>query len=200
MFKRSFNPLILTFIILLLVGLLLTGCTKSQTVASAENPPASSEGTTPNQPTTTPPTSSQSTPHSLKMTLYFPNSDATGLVATERTVTLNDDEVIKAMFKELLSPPSGLEKPLPQGTKLLSASVSTDGVATIDLSKEFQQNFRGGSAGEQMTIYSIVNTLTTLSNVHSVQFLLNGKKLDGILGNLATDTPLKPNNSLNVKE
>jgi Spore germination protein len=201
MFKHSFKTLVLTLVALLLTGLFLTGCTKTQAVTPSGTTPASSEGSTPTQPATTTPTPapSQSTPRSIKLTLYFPNSDATGLVATDRTVTLNDDEVIKAMFKELATPPSGLEKPLPEGTNLLSASISSDGVATINLSKEFQKNFKGGSAGEEMTIYSIVNTLTTLSNIHSVQFLLEGKKSDGILGNLATDTPLKPKNSLNVK-
>lgn len=196
MFRRSFNTLILALVALLLAGLFLTGCSKTQAVTPSNNTPAP-ESTAPTQPATTTPT--PSAPHSVKLTLYFPNSDATGLVATDRTITLKDDEVIKAMFKELASPPSGLEKPLPQGTNLISASVSSDGVATINLSKEFQKNFSGGSASEQMTIYSIVNTLTTLSNIHSVQFLLEGKKLDGILGNLATDTPLKPNNSLNIK-
>lgn len=196
MFRRSFNTLVFTFVALLFAGLFLTGCTKTQAVTPSNNTPAP-ESTAPTQPAATTPT--QPAPNSVKLTLYFPNSDATGLVATDRTVTLNDDEVIKAMFNELATPPSGLEKPLPQGTNLLSASVNSDGVATINLSKEFQKNFSGGSASEQMTIYSIVNTLTTLSNVHSVQFLLEGKKLDGILGNLATDTPLKPNESLNVK-
>lgn len=202
MFKRSFNALALNLLVLLIIGVFLTGCSKAQTVTTAKDTPASSQNTTPSQPAVaaSASTPSESTPQSIKLTLYFPNSDATGLVATDRTVTINNGEIIKAMFRELATPPSGLEKVLPQGTTLLGASVSTDGVATINLSKEFQKNFKGGSAGEQMTIYGIVNSLTTLSNVHSVQFLLEGKKLDGILGNLATDTPLKPNSSLNVKK
>ncbi|MCO5385636.1 MAG: GerMN domain-containing protein [Desulfosporosinus sp.] len=92
-----------------------------------------------------------------------------------------------------------MEKPLPSGTTLLEATVSTDGIATINLSKEFQKNFGGGSSGEQMTMYSIVNTLTTLSNVHSVQFLLDGVKHDGILGHLDTRDPIKRNESLIIK-
>lgn len=199
MFKQSYNSFVLTLLSLLLVGIFLTGCTAAQSVTPARNTSPSSETTTPTQSASAASAPSQITPHSINLTLYFPNSEATGLVATNRTVTLSDDEVIKAMFKELATPPSGFEQPLPQGTRLLSASVSSDGVATINLSKEFQKNFKGGSTGEQMTIYSIVNTLTTLSNIHSVQFLLEGKKLDGILGDLATDIPLKPNRSLNVK-
>ena len=139
----------------------------------------------------------ETTPHSVKLTLYYPNSDGSGLVSTDRSIVVADQEVIKAMFTELATPPTGLEKPLPKGTVLKSASVK-DGVATIDLSSEFKKNFAGGSAGEEMTIYSIVNTLTTLSNIQSVQFLLDGEKQDGILGQLDTSAPIKPKDNLNV--
>jgi len=174
----------------------LTGCNSAKTQAVK-----SSDNTTTPAPATTPPAVSNlpdTTPHSIKLTLYFPNSNASGLIPTDRTVVVTDQEVIKAMFTELATPPTGMEKPLPKGTILNSASVK-DGVATIDLSSEFKKNFGGGSAGEQMTIYSIVNTLTTLTNVQSVQFLLDGKKLDGILGELDTSTPLKRNDSLILK-
>jgi spore germination protein GerM len=195
MSRHTLKTLVLAMVCLLLAGSLLTGCntTKTQAVKSSDN-------TTTPAPETTPPSNSpNTTPHSVKLTLYFPNSNASGLIPTDRNVIVSDQEVINAMFIELATPPSGLVKPLPQGTTLKSTSVK-DGVATIDLSTEFQKNFGGGSAGELMTMYSIVNTLTTLPNVHSVQFLLNGKKLDGILGHLDTSTPLKRNDNLIVKE
>lgn len=198
MSSRTLKTLVLAIVSVLLAGTLLTGCgfTKTQAVKPADN------NTTPNTAEAqTPPTGNEhpdTTPHSIKLTLYFPNPDASGLISTERTVEITDEDVIKAMFAELATPPSGMQKPLPNGTMLKGASVK-DGIATIDLSPEFKKNFGGGSAGEEMTIYSIVNTLTTLSNVDSVQFLLDGKKLDGILGNLDTSVPLKRNESLILK-
>ena len=195
MSRRTFKTLVLAIVSLLLVGTFLINYNSSKT----QSPKPSDITTNPDPSATpTPPTVSDlpdTTPHSVKLTLYFPNSDASGLISTNRTVIVSDQEVIKAMFIELSTPPSGMQKPLPKGTTLKSASVK-DGVATIDLSPEFQKNFGGGSAGEQMTMYSIVNTLTTLPNVHSVQFLLDGKKLDGILGNLDTSLPLTRNDSL----
>ncbi|KUO72995.1 MAG: spore gernimation protein [Desulfosporosinus sp. BRH_c37] len=195
MSRHMFKTLLFTIVTILLAGIVLAGCnlTKS-TVKSTNDTTTKAPETTPAPPA--PVTPSSSTQQSLKLTLYFPNADASGLVATERTVVVKDQEVIKTMFIELANPPSGLEKPLPPGTTLLDATVSTDGIATIDLSTDFQKNFGGGSAAEQMTMYSIVNTLTTLPNVHSVQFLLNGKKHDGILGHLDTSSPLKSNKSL----
>jgi len=196
MYKLTYKTLVLAIVSLLLAGAFLTGCNspKTQAVKSSDN-------NTTTAPSPTPPATNDlpaTTPHSIELTLYFPNSDASGLIPTKRTVVVADQEVIKAMFAELATPPSGMEKPLPKGTTLKGASVK-DGVATIDLSPEFQKNFGGGSAGEEMTMYSIVNTLTTLPNVNSVQFLLDGKKLDGILGNLDTSTPLKRNDSLVLK-
>ncbi|HUS88928.1 MAG TPA: GerMN domain-containing protein [Desulfosporosinus sp.] len=199
MFRHTFKTLFLTIVTMLLVGIFMTGCTstKTTTVKSLGDTTTKAPETAPTP--SAPVTPSDSTQQSVKLTLYFPNADASGLIATDRTVVVKDQEVIKTMFTELATPPTGLEKPLPQGTALLGATVSADGVATIDLSTDFQKNFGGGSAGEQMTMYSIVNTLTTLSNVHSVQFLLDGKKHDGILGHLDTSSPLKRNESLIIK-
>lgn len=193
--RRSLKAFVLAFISLLLSGIFLTGCNSAK-------PQAANSSISTTTPQTTPAPSSESNsntiPHSVTLTLYFPNSNATGLIPTKRTVVLNDQQVIKAIFKELATPPDGLKQPLPTGTTLLSASVM-DGVATIDLSPEFKKNFNGGSAGELMTIYSIVNSLTSLSNIQSVQFLLDGKKEDGILGNLDTSVPVERDNSLIVK-
>jgi len=190
--------LILTLVSVLLICTFLTGCNSAKTTTAK-----ASDTTTAPVTATTPPSPPVSnlpdnTPHSVKVTLYFPNADASGLIPTDRTVVVADQEIIKAMFSELASPPPGIQNPLPKGTTLLSASVKDD-VATIDLSTEFRKNFGGGSTGEQMTMYSIVDTLTTLPDVHSVQFLLDGKKLDGILGNLDTSTPLKRDDSLIIK-
>ena len=195
MSRHSLKTLLISIATLLLVGIFLSGCTspKTTTVKPSDTTTKAPE-TVPTPPVQSNP--SDSTQQSVKLTLYFPNADASGLIATDRTVIVNNQEMIKAMFIELATPPSGLEKPLPSGTTLLGATVSADGVATIDLSNVFKKNFGGGSTGEQMTMYSIVNSLTTLTNVKSVQFLLDGKKLDGILGNLDTSVPLKRNESL----
>jgi spore germination protein GerM len=136
---------------------------------------------------------------SIKVTLYFPTSDATGLAPVERTITVANQEVIQALFTELNNPPSGLVKPLPDGTQLLDAKVN-NGVATLSLSKSFKENFEGGATGEQMILYSIVNTLTAQADIQSVVFLLEGEKTVAILGELDTTAPIKRNESLVLKQ
>jgi len=110
----------------------------------------------------------------------------------ERTVDIPDQATIKATFAELAKPPAGTANPLPSGTRLLDAKVE-NGIATVNLSREFQKNFGGGSAGEQMTLYSIVNSLTTLPNITGVQFLLEGEKQEAILGHADTTVPIMRN-------
>ena len=78
---------------------------------------------------------------------------------------------------------------------MLSLTV-VNGVANVDFSKEFQTRHRGGSAGEIMTIYSVVNTLTELPGVEKVQFLLEGDKLESILGHMDTTVPIEPDSNL----
>ncbi|KJR49426.1 Spore germination protein [Desulfosporosinus sp. I2] len=198
MYKQPLKSSLILIVCLLLAIAFFMGFHSTQTQSDKPSD-ISTTPTAPITPTSPATTPSQPTPQSVNLTLYYPNSQATGLIAAKRTVEVTDQEIINAMFRELAVPPVGLEKLLPPGTKLLSASVNTDGMATINLSQEFQKNFGGGSAEEQLTLYSIVNTLTTLPNVHSVQFLLEGQMHPGILGHIDTSEPLKRNERLILK-
>ncbi|KLU65900.1 sporulation and spore germination [Desulfosporosinus acididurans] len=184
-------------IALLLIVTVLAGCNsaKTQQTQSSSDNQTTTTPLTPSSPSTSEPESSATQAETVKLTLYFPNADGSALVPAQRTVEVSNQEIIKAMFKELSSPPSGLEPPLPKGTILRSAVVK-DGVATLSLSSQFRTNFGGGSDAELMTIYSIVDSITNLPGVQSVQFLLEGQKQDAILGSLDTSVPLKSNPSL----
>ena len=48
----------------------------------------------------------------------------------------------------------------------------------MNFSQEFVSKHSGGSAGEYMTVYSIVNSLTELEHIQKVQFLVDGNKLE----------------------
>lgn len=185
----------LIFSIVLSTVLIIAGCGKTTTSVNS-SPTNSTPSTSGEAPATTPSgTGASTTDHLVKLTLYFPTPDADGLASVERSINIQDQAVIKAIFQELQNPPTGLDKVIPQGTKLLDASVK-DGVATLNLSKEFQKNFSGGSTGEQMILYSIIDSITTLPNVQAVQFLLEGKTEEAILGHLDTTKPLKRNEKI----
>lgn len=199
MFIQKRKALLSLAAFLVISTVILSGCS---TGASPAPGPGSTDtsGNTSQPAPAAPPSSGATIPpvqseHPVKLTLYFPNKDATGVVPVERVVNIPDQAVIKAMFQELANPPDGIYSPLPKGTKLLGATVK-DGIATVDLSKEFQTNHPGGTAGEAMTLYGIVNTLTTLPNVKGVQFLLEGEKQVAILGHAETSNPIMRNEGM----
>ena len=68
-----------------------------------------------------------------------------------------------------------LKKAIPEGTKLKSASLQ-GGILYIDFSKEFIENHEGGEVEESNTIYSIVNTVTELTEVNAVKILVEGEE------------------------
>ena len=70
-----------------------------------------------------------------------------------------------------------LEKTMPEGTKLLGATLEGD-TLNLNFSREFLN--REGKEAEEKTIESIVNTLTELTEVNSIKVLINGEEKDNL--------------------
>jgi spore germination protein GerM len=67
----------------------------------------------------------------------------------------------------------------------------------VDLSREAVTAHSGGSLDELLTIYTIVNTLTSnLPAVTSVQVLVDGKEIDTLAGHVDLRRPLAKNLAL----
>lgn len=112
--------------------------------------------------------------------LYFADKNAEDLVAETRSVTINPKESLEyAVVSELIKGPEKdeLYPTIPEGTKILSVETK-EGTCFVNLSQEFKSKHPGGSAGETMTIYSIVNSLTELDTIDKVQFLIEGQKVE----------------------
>lgn len=111
-----------------------------------------------------------------ELTLYYTDAQRRYLIGHTVSVNLADeDDVLSYLVEQLLEPPEGLGlvSPLPAGTRLLSCRVS-DGLCTIDLSQEFEQNAFSQSFAQRTTLLSLVNTLTQLEEVERVEFYLEG--------------------------
>ncbi len=111
--------------------------------------------------------------------LYFSDAQAEKLVPEDRRVTVVENNLEKTVVLELIKGPEDSEhlRTVPAETKVLSVETQ-EGICFVNLSGEFVTKHSGGTAAEQMTVYSIVNSLTELPNVEQVQFLVDGKKLD----------------------
>ena len=105
------------------------------------------------------------------LTVYYQNGDF--LKAEERTGV---EPTPKNAIKELLKGPSeqGNQYFIPRTVKLLSFDIEK-GKAIVNFSKEILDRTKGGATEEELTIYSITNTLTEFDDVKSVEIQIEGK-------------------------
>ena len=86
----------------------------------------------------------------------------------------------------LLTTPSS---PLPMGTRLLGIRVA-DGLATVDFSREFVDNFSGGDSAEMRAVNSILRTMGQFPTVSWVQLQVEGHPVESLGGLLVLSDPL----------
>ncbi|WP_066636678.1 GerMN domain-containing protein [Desulfolucanica intricata] len=174
--KRSM--LVLVCLALVIPVLLLAGCGKEETKKTPEK--------------NLPEISAEPRENKVKVTLYFADDQAQYLIPEDREVVKGNETIEEVVVNELIKGPSDPKhgRTIPEGTKLDSINIAGE-VAYVSFSKELKTNHWGGSAGELMTVYSIVNSLTALEGIKEVQILIEGKKLE-TLGNMDLSIPLKP--------
>lgn len=115
-----------------------------------------------------------------QLRLYFADGAGRYLVSEYRSLTLEPDaSPDRYVMEELLRGPNSgeLESAIPAGTELLSCRTE-DGVCTVDLSAEFYEGRPQTALGERLAVYSIVNSLTALSQVDGVVLLVEGKPVE----------------------
>jgi germination protein M len=125
--------------------------------------------------------------------LYFSNADGTGLNKEERKIEVNKNQPLeKYVMEELIKGPydEGNVATVPSETKIRNIS-TTDGICYVDLSSDFVTKHNGGTTGETLTVYSIVDSLTALDNIDKVQFLIEGEKQDEFKGHMEFSQPFE---------
>lgn len=133
--------------------------------------------------------------------LYFADNQAEYLTAEKRAVEIKEplttEKQAAAIVKALITGPQtkGLFPTIPPETSLLSVKINNS-TAYVDFSQEMISKHWGGSAGETMTIYSVVNSLTELKEIKKVQFLVNGKQQESLLGHWDTSSPIVRNGEI----
>lgn len=113
------------------------------------------------------------------VSLYYENKNTKELMPEVRLidVKLLIDEPYTTLFNLLMEKPKNenLQCVIPDGTKINKVELKSD-ILWIDLSKEFIENHPGGVDEEKNTIYSIVNTLTELTEVNGVKILIDNEE------------------------
>lgn len=133
-----------------------------------------------------------------EVTLYFANAKKTKLVAEHRNININPDNPIeKYIVEELIDGPWNIDLQviIPKETKIRGVEVDK-GVCYINVSSDFLDKLVADSKLERMAIFSIVNSLTVLPEINSVQFLVESEKIQIERGFLDLSLPIERNEDI----
>lgn len=119
-------------------------------------------------------------PQEAMLTLYFPDAARRYLVRETVAVdAAHATDSAKCIVEQLLSAQENGHSTscIPEGTELLSVDVE-NGICTVNFSSQFLQGFERSFAAERMAVYCIVNSLTELPEITSVDFLIAGAPVE----------------------
>jgi len=141
-------------------------------------------------------------PSRFTVNIYFAAAgEEKKLAAEERYISAGSPEnaLNNAMNELLRGPAMSYHFPvIPAGTSLLGAKVY-DGVAEIDLSREFLENSLDSRILDEYIIYSIVNTATEIQDINGVIFFIEGKRIK-MYGNTDLSIPIIRNTDLLIED
>lgn len=113
------------------------------------------------------------------VSLYYKNKNTQNLMPEVQLidVKLLINEPYVTLLNLLMKQPKNenLQCVIPEGTTINKVELKSD-ILWIDLSKEFIENHPGGIEEEKNTIYSIVNTLTGLTEVNGIKILIDNEE------------------------
>ncbi|MFB0921422.1 MAG: GerMN domain-containing protein [Oscillospiraceae bacterium] len=111
--------------------------------------------------------------------IYFPKTSERTLGSEYRTISFDNEnsaerEILDALFEGPVS--SDLKRAFPIGTIVMSV-YTLDGVCSVSLSGVAPSEVSVSTSDAKLAVYSIVNSLTSLSGIKSVQILVDGKEV-----------------------
>lgn len=181
------RSLILAFTIGLLVSACSDPVSTTTTGSDSTTTTTSASATT----TTVPDSTTQPEEAATVTSFFFEDSGGNGarsgpfLVAVSDTITSTGDTARDAVEALLDGPPAAAEAAeittaVPDGTSLVDVSVGSDGVATVELSGEFDDG--GGSASVLGRLAQLTYTLTAVDGVDAVLLMENGSVVETFSG------------------
>jgi len=133
----------------------------------------------------------------IKARLYYVADDGVRLQPVERDVPYGEGTADQArqIIEVQIAPVSDpLVSAVPASTRLRALFITERGEAYVDLSREVSAMHPGGALDELLTVYTIVDALTTnLPAVTAVQVLVEGKEVDTLAGHVDIRRPLAKN-------
>lgn len=122
--------------------------------------------------------------NTAQVRLYFPKTTENALGAEYHTVSYDENSSAeRCILGILLGGPesSKLKRAFPMDTVLLSV-YTQDGVCTVSLSDFTKESQNKSAEDAELAVYSIVDSLTAIAGVNSVQIQINGQQISNLWG------------------
>ena len=157
--------------------------------ADAEAPVTAGLGDVPPGAVSEPPSDTEPVPAGrIQIKLYVLSSSGREL-ATETEEILYSPS-IQQQAKEVVRLLLRRSGTIPRGVSLRELFITSQGVAYLDLSKELVSNHTGGSSGEELTVFSLSQTLiANFPAVKTVKILVEGREIQTLAGHLDLTIP-----------
>lgn len=129
----------------------------------------------------------------VNLNLYFANKSGDMLTPQSTVIEYNANVAVeKVIVEQLIAGPTekGYYPTIPKDTKVMSITTK-DGVCYVNLDIGFTA--QGYDVLGQVTIYSIVNSLTELTGINSVQILVNGETNLNYKDSISLESIFQPN-------
>lgn len=131
---------------------------------------------------------------SRTVTLYFADTEETGLLGETRQVAIGRDFVEQAeqVIRALVAGPEhNAVNTIPEGTSVLGVYYDPDAATLyVDFSAEFVAGHPGGASAEYHTVSAILKTISeNFPEVTAVQILVEGSQVGTIAGHLNAYQP-----------
>lgn len=129
--------------------------------------------------------------------LYFPKQSERLLGCEYRTISFDgENSAERAILDSLFDGPAsvGLKRAFPTGTLVMSV-YTLDGLCSVSLSGLNAEDETMTAESAELSIYAIVNSLTSLSGIKSVQVLIDGSPAQALWG-YDISTPLSRKESI----
>lgn len=114
------------------------------------------------------------------VTLYYADMEGSGLIEYKTELSAGDNMPMETrVLLELMTAPedSDMQSPLPSDLVINQTQIH-NGVCYVDLSKDIENALPG--VEEKVMVYAMVNSITALGNATSVQFTVDGEKMESL--------------------
>jgi len=137
-----------------------------------------------------------STDKQKQIVLYLGDPDKEGFKQYKTTIfdtKPHVNQIKQALLLLLKDAPAGYVSLIPQGVALREVYLDANNFCYVDFSQELSSNSKGGTTGEYLTAYSVVNTIcSNFNDVKGVKILISGKEAASISGHFSLREMLKP--------